>query len=607
VPDGFDAAERRKFLRRAGDFLLHQGALFKRGRTDAELPRRVVTKRVEQLQLMASAHEGTGGGHFEYLSSYNKLKLKYYWQGMAKDVQAYVNGCEDCQRLRTRRFLEPVKPSKAPATIFLVWYVDPIVMPWSSDKKRFLLHAVCALTGWPELKAFTRGDAVVWMDWLVKNVFYRYSFPVHVYADQSSISSVEARAIYQRLGIPITIIAPHNHKALGVVERAHAPVVGAIARYSRSNPKNWTSYVDLAAFAVRVMANATGYSPFYMVFGQHPLMHLDFAKGSFEVARFWDGMSTVELLEARMRQLECRAEDVARFREVVSSNRERGARLLNEKIKGKQRARPLVPGDLVLLHDTNLHGAFHKKLADVWMGPYVVEGVRDGGTYLLRELNGKLRRRAETGDRLKLWIPPVVNLVEVVGGEVELGEDTGLFCAMLAGPYQDLVEWDWGVLLRLGSAQSLTLVSKDCYSALSAGVEMEVDGAVVGGEGSGCCVVERWGKVRCNEFWGLLESGNAGGKFVVKGSVIGEGFGQGSAVSRNEGWNGKLPDLESATGVDDATCQLTDTSQDAADSITQMGFGVSVNGLLRQGSALDGVKSRGVFKNSPRSNCDHLT
>ena len=107
----------------------------------------------------------------------------------------------------------------------------------------------------------------------------------------------------------------------------------------------------------------------------------------------------------------------------------------------------------------------------------MVEEVQSGGTYLLRELDGKRRRRPETGDRLKLWIPPVVSLLKGDdGGPVpESKEEAELFDSLAEGVYQDCVDWCWDSLLHQGTMQALTLVSKDCCNTFKAGVETGCD------------------------------------------------------------------------------------------------------------------------------------
>ncbi|KAJ3068087.1 hypothetical protein HDU98_008758 [Podochytrium sp. JEL0797] len=136
------------------------------------------------------------------------------------------------------------------------------------------------------------------LSWMMQEVFQRFGLTVRLCFDCSSMTSNQARALYDKFHIHITVLSPHNHKALGPGERRHTPVIAGLAK------------------------------------------------------------------------------------------------------------RALVVGDKVLW-ESNVMDQFHRKMKDCWSGPFVIVEVREG-TYILLELSGKLRRRPETGDRLILWVLPVV-------------------------------------------------------------------------------------------------------------------------------------------------------------------------------------------------------
>ncbi|TPX44073.1 hypothetical protein CcCBS67573_g10428 [Chytriomyces confervae] len=361
LPDGISTAERTCFQRRAAGYFLLDGVLFKRPKHANGIPLRVVIGKQQQLDLVEAAHKLAGGGHTEFECTYLKIRIKYYWKGMQKMIRDYVNACEDCQRMRIRQYKEPAHPSKSPSTIFILWYGDFIVMPWSSDQKRYLWHLQEALVGWSELAAFKTQSMDSAMNWTIKNVFYRYSFPVRMVFDQCSMLSAAAQEIYKKFGIHISIITPHNHKGLGIVERAHAPIK-----------------LELATFADRISTNSSGLSLYNGLFAQQPLLHMDFVVESFGVVNFRDGMSTVELLAARMRQLERREDDLTEYKQRREAERKRRTDNYNKKNAHLFRDEPLFKGPFIRL-----------------------EPARS-----VSSQDGHRRRRPETGDRLKRYFEP---------------------------------------------------------------------------------------------------------------------------------------------------------------------------------------------------------
>ncbi|KAJ3058723.1 hypothetical protein HDU98_005204 [Podochytrium sp. JEL0797] len=115
-PEGVDVKRRLQIQRKAANFFLADGVLFMRSRDG--LAKRVVVRRDEQVLLICAVHEGDGG-HSAKGATYLKLRLRYWWKLMKTDVDVFVAGCEDCQRLSFKKELEPLRPS---LMLFLVWY-----------------------------------------------------------------------------------------------------------------------------------------------------------------------------------------------------------------------------------------------------------------------------------------------------------------------------------------------------------------------------------------------------------------------------------------------------------------------------------------------------
>ena len=115
----------------------------------------------------------------------------------------------------------------------------------------------------------------------------------------------------ERLGIPHIKITPYNHHANGIVERGHFIMHEAIIKSCQGDIRKWPDKVQEAIFADHVTINrVTGYLPYQLLHGTEPLLLLDLAEATFLVEDFEPGMSTSNLLAARMRQLSKLPEDM---------------------------------------------------------------------------------------------------------------------------------------------------------------------------------------------------------------------------------------------------------------------------------------------------------
>ena len=57
-----------------------------------------VIRKHEFESLMYIAHDHELSGHFGIDATYERIKDKYYWRGMKKDIEAYVKSCDSCQK-----------------------------------------------------------------------------------------------------------------------------------------------------------------------------------------------------------------------------------------------------------------------------------------------------------------------------------------------------------------------------------------------------------------------------------------------------------------------------------------------------------------------------
>ena len=391
--------EKRLIQKRSLKYFIIDGYLMKREDDNYEFPRRVITNKKDKEQIMRVCHEGAEGGHYAWEATYNKMRIRYYWLNMESDVKDYVNTCIRCRFLSKKRYKEPLTFTKAPHTIFMVWYADLIHMPDGLGGLSYIWHIECNLSAWPEAEAFPSKRSEPLIRWTIDNVFHRFGVPVVLYVDGGEFDTKEVRAISAKFGIRLEISTPYNHKAIGAIERGHSPLVGAIAKMSRNNPYRWPENLSRALFAKRVTVTNRGYSPYQLVFGQTPLFSIDFILESFFIINWNNVKNTTDLLSARMRQIERKDQDLELAREKLTTARKKSVDKYNKDNINSFRKHPLKIGDKVLKWDNKNKEHFGQKLKDNFLGPFIIVGMKDR-TYVLSELNGELCEKTESGDRL---------------------------------------------------------------------------------------------------------------------------------------------------------------------------------------------------------------
>src|SRR4051794_32955962 len=57
-----------------------------------------VVRKYEFEGIMVMNHDHESAGHFGIKATTERVKERYYWKGMGKDIEVYVKSCDRCQR-----------------------------------------------------------------------------------------------------------------------------------------------------------------------------------------------------------------------------------------------------------------------------------------------------------------------------------------------------------------------------------------------------------------------------------------------------------------------------------------------------------------------------
>ncbi|GBB97342.1 hypothetical protein RclHR1_02970017 [Rhizophagus clarus] len=119
----------------------------------------LVIKEDEYEGMMYLLHDHELAAHFGIRATQEKIKEKYYWKGMDRDIEGYVKSCEQCQRrgeISSKYEMNPIE-TKEPFYQIGIDFVGPL--PFTKNRKRYIIVAMDYFTKWPEARAVTRDTA----------------------------------------------------------------------------------------------------------------------------------------------------------------------------------------------------------------------------------------------------------------------------------------------------------------------------------------------------------------------------------------------------------------------------------------------------------------
>ena len=259
------------------------------------------------------------------------------------------------------------------------------------------------MSGVTECKAIAKDRAKVIARFFLKRIILRYGIVQEVVTDNGPSFSKEFAELLKQYGLHHIKISPYNSQANGVVECGHFNIREALVKLCDRDLSQWPLMVPAAVFADRItIRRATGFSPYFLLHGVHPLMPGDLTDATFLVTDYKPGMTSAELIEARTRQLLRLPEDVARARQILKTSRFRAKRIFDKKFARRIMLEAYEPGALVLIRNNLIQNSMsiERKTANRYMGPYRIVRQTQGGSYILEEMDGSLLRHHVAAFRL---------------------------------------------------------------------------------------------------------------------------------------------------------------------------------------------------------------
>lgn len=411
--------EKKSFIQKSQSYFIQDKNLWKRNQKQAL---RVILDSEKRKQILKMAHDDLG--HRGSLATYRTLCLRYYWPTLREDTNEYIRTCHECQIRSTKQMHIPLTISH-PTTLFSKVYLDIMLMPPAQGYK-YIVAARDDLSGAAEGRKLKKISAQGVARFIFEELICRYGNIQEIVTDNGPETKAATEELLKTYNIKHIRISPYNSQANGVVERGHFTIREALLKTISHNVTKWPDYVHHVFFADRVtVRQATGFSPYYLIYGTHPTLPLDLYEATFLVEGFRKDITTEELITLRTRQLAKMKSDVLEAEKRLHQSRLRSKEVFEEKFSKRIRREDFNPGELVLVRNSRIEKELNRKAKPRYIGPYEVVRRTIGGSYVLKELDGTISRVTIAGFRLIPYYPRLGEeiLAERLSEEDAIDED----------------------------------------------------------------------------------------------------------------------------------------------------------------------------------------
>ena len=321
------------------------------------------------MVLHACHDHAMSGGHLAYKHTFDKVRDRFWWPTLHRDVKTWCQDCQACQRRKTPHRGPKLPTGHLPVdrpfqrvSIDLVEYKTESVSP-TGLKCSYALTIIDHLTRFSVLVALPDKKEQTIAKALVERVFGIFGPPETLHSDQGpEFENKVVKQLQDVFGYKKTKTTPYRPQGNSVSERMHSTLHAMLSMYSNIAQNNWAEVLPFIQLAHNTSFSSTMHeTPFFLMFGRQARLPIDIIFGIPHVGK---SATTEEFAHATRENLQI-AFELAR--------RNLSERIEKQKADNSKLPPEFTPGQKVLIYKPH-HSTDgpNPKLIQPWRGPYII-------------------------------------------------------------------------------------------------------------------------------------------------------------------------------------------------------------------------------------------
>eukprot|EP00745_Piridium_sociabile_P019220 TRINITY_DN29067_c0_g1_i2.p1 TRINITY_DN29067_c0_g1~~TRINITY_DN29067_c0_g1_i2.p1 ORF type:complete len:1086 (+),score=245.99 TRINITY_DN29067_c0_g1_i2:620-3877(+) len=285
-------------------------------------------------------------GHMGVEKTTALVQQRFFWPYMAAEIERYVT--KKCRCIRdkapSRHTRAPMQTISTTSPMELV-SIDFLHLESSSGGFEYILVIVDHFTRFAQAYPTRNKAGKTVAEKLFNDFIPRFGLPARIHHDQGGeFENKLLRELHKLCGIASSRTTPYHPQGNGQVERFNKTLLSMMKTLEKDHKSRWHLHVNKLVHAYNCMKNdATGFSPYFLLFGRTPRLPVDLIFGlqcQGQTPR--SGMTAyAEDFGKVLKEAHAKARDAAA----------RGAKHNEQQYNKKVRAAELQPGDRVLVRN----------------------------------------------------------------------------------------------------------------------------------------------------------------------------------------------------------------------------------------------------------------
>lgn len=233
---------------------------------------RLVAPSSMRKEILMDCHDSPKSSHGGVRKTLYKIKTRYYWPTMSKDVKMYVKCCEVCQTCKPVNYVlrgemgQPKNP-QSPWKMLSVDLVGPL--PRSKGGFSYILVVLDVFSKFVLIHPLKKATADTVLKYLESDVFMIFGVPSVVICDNGSqFIANKFKKCLEDYGTRIWYTASYLPQA-NPVERVNRSIKSALRSYVLDNQRSWDQFIPQIGCALRsAFHDSINSTPYFVNFGQ---------------------------------------------------------------------------------------------------------------------------------------------------------------------------------------------------------------------------------------------------------------------------------------------------------------------------------------------------
>ena len=232
-----------------------------------------------QKEILDRFHSHKLSAHQGIEKTLAKIRSKYFWPKMSRDVRIFVTNCLLCARRKvSTKCKAPMQPIPIADYVWQRIAMD-IVGPVPMSKRGYnnFLVIVEYVTRYASAVPLRETTAQVVMRKFIKHVVNEEGIPAEIITDQGSNFQAQAMSkLCKQLGVKQLRTTAYHPQTDGAVERVNRTIGDMLTVHAHNKPGDWDLHLDyVVACYNRTPHASTGETPFFLLKGRDALEPMD--------------------------------------------------------------------------------------------------------------------------------------------------------------------------------------------------------------------------------------------------------------------------------------------------------------------------------------------